>query len=276
MTLHVLRLGDTAYPAALGALAEPPASVWLRGCLPTGRAVAVVGARAAGADKLAVAREVGAHLARQGVAVVSGGALGIDAAAHRGALDGGGATVAVLGTGIDVPYPAQHAPLFDQIVAAGGAVLSQFPPGAQPTRWSFPVRNRVIAALAEAVVVIEAAADSGSLYTAAAARELSRPVVALLGSPGCDALAGAGAKSARSADDILARIDGRAVAAPPLPGDPRARRLLEALDGTPRDLGDLAARAGLRTDEAMALAIDLELGGLAARAAGGRYLRLAH
>src|SRR5439155_12790371 len=131
------------------------------------------------------------------------------------------------------------------------------------------VRNRVIAGLSEAVVVIEAAAASGALYTAQAARSYGRRTIALLGSAGCDALVGEAALAARSSSDILARLDGLPAAAPPVPDDSRAARLYDALDATPRDLSDVAARAGLRPDEALALAIDLELGGLAARAAGG-------
>jgi DNA processing protein len=274
MNVHTIHRGEPGYPAALAIVDDGPALLWVRGALPGGRAVAVVGARAAAADGLGAAAAIAKGLARRGIAVISGGAVGIDAAAHRGALAAGGATVVVLGTGVDVSYPPQHAPLFDEVVARGGAVVSQFPVGAQPTRWSFPARNRIIAALGDAVVVVEASATSGALYTAAAARALGRPVIALLGSPGCDGLAADGALIARSVGDVLSRLDGAAVAEPPPPADPRARRLYDALDATPRDLGDVAARAGLRPDEAMALAIDLELGGLAARAAGGRYLRL--
>ncbi|MSP59367.1 MAG: DNA-protecting protein DprA [Myxococcales bacterium] len=266
--------GQPLWPSRLGAVVDAPPVLWVRGVLPVGRAVAVVGARNAGSDGNAAAAAVAAGLAERGVAVVSGGARGIDAASHRGALEAGGTTVVVLGTGVDVPYPLEHAPLFDEVVARGGAVLSQFPPGTQPSRWTFPARNRVIAGLAEAVVVIEAGSASGALYTAAAANDYGRPVIALLGSPGCDRLAASGALAARDAAEVLLRIDGARVPAPPPPADPRAARLYDALDATPRDLGELAARAGVRPDEALALAIDLELGGLAARAAGGRYHRL--
>jgi DNA processing protein len=220
--------------------------------------------------------------------VVSGGALGVDGAAHRGALDAGGRTVVVLGTGIDVAYPPQHGPLFDEAVACGGAVVTEFPPGARPRMGSFPTRNRIIAGLAEATVVVEAGARSGSLHTARAARRFGRRTIALPGSPGCEALLTMGlAEPAGSADEALALIQHPASAAtprpaappaarqrPPLPIDPRALRLYQALDRTPRDLGEVAARAGLAASDALALAIELELGGLAARAAGGRYLRL--
>ena len=269
-----IKPGDPAWPEALATVDGAPKTLWVRGVLPEGRSVAVVGARGAGAEGIEAAHAVAVGLARRGITVVSGGAIGIDGAAHRGALEAGGTTVVVLGTGIDIAYPPQHAPLFDTVVERGGAVISQFPPGSPASRWSFPARNRVIAGLSEAVVVIDASASSGALYTAAAARDYRRPVIVLVGTAGCDTLAASGALHARSADDILARIDGAEVASPPLPVDPRALKLYEALDETPRDLGEVAARAGIRTDEAMSLAIELELGGLAARAAGGRYLRL--
>src|SRR6185369_14280180 len=143
MDARALHTGDSGYPARLHALAEPPTPLWIRGdWTPARRAVALVGARAATARGLEAARELGARLAAAGVDVVSGGALGIDAGSHRGALDvadrsGAGRTVAVLGTGIDVAYPERNAGLFDEIVASGGALVSQFEPGMQPHKGSF-------------------------------------------------------------------------------------------------------------------------------------------
>lgn len=295
----VLR-GEPGYPAALALMrAEdgrahdglgrdfPPPRLWLRGRVPTGRAVAVVGARAASAASLKLARSLAEALARNGVTVVSGGALGVDGAAHRGALDGAqestGGTVVVLGSGLDVPYPPRHAPLFDEVVARGGAVLSQFPPGTAPSKWTFPVRNRIIAALAELTLVVEAGAGSGALYTSRAARLLGRPVLAVPGSAGCERLLAEGAGVVRDVDELLAVVfEGRdpashqvavAPAPTPPPDDPHAIKLYEALDGTPRDLSELAARAGLPAAEVMSLAIELELGGHAVRVAGGRYQR---
>ncbi len=287
--------GAPGYPEALGSLPDAPDRLWVRGDLPAalvGRAVAIVGARRAGAAKLVAARAVAAGLAGAGFVVVSGGALGIDGAAHRGALDAGGRTVVVMGTGIDVIYPPRHAPLFDDVVAAGGAVVTEVAPGleAQQQRWTFPRRNRIIAALAECVIVVEASGKSGALYTTEAALKLGRRVMVLRGSQGCDALAAGGAIAADSAEELVGLVTSHgavaagggaplttraAPAAPPAPpDDPRARLLYEALDGTPRDLGEVAARAGISAAEALAIAIDLEVGGLAARAAGGRYLRL--
>ncbi len=273
MAAREIHPGESDYPKALASVADAPRALWVRGQLPTGRAVAVVGARAAGPASIELAEALAGALARAGIAVVSGGAVGVDGAAHRGALAAGGATVVVFGTGIDVVYPPQHAPLFDEVVAHGGALVSQYPPGMDARGYSFPLRNRVVAAMSEAVVIVEASARSGALLTARAARDYGRTVIAVLGSPGCDGLLACGALPARTVDDVLARIAGRP-AATPVVADERAARLLAALDETPRDLGELAARAGVRPDEALALAVQLEIGGLAARAAGGRYLRL--
>jgi DNA processing protein len=273
MDARELHSGDAGYPLALATVADAPPRIWVKGPLPAGRAVAVVGARQARLVHLADTRELARGLAERGIAVISGGAIGIDGAAHRGALDGGGHTVVVQGTGIDVIYPQQHRTLFAEVLAKGGALVSQFDRAQLARQWSFPQRNHVIAALAEATVVIEAGIGSGALITAEAARHYGKRVIALAGSPGCEKLIASGALSARTVDEIFDRLEGNPVAAEPLPEDPRAARLFQALDATPRDVGDLAARAALRPDEALALAIDLELGGFAARAAGGRYLR---
>ncbi len=265
----------------LHALEEPPTPLWIRGdWTPARRAVALVGARAATARALEAARELGARLAAAGVDVISGGALGVDAAAHRGALDvaaqdGAAHTVAVLGTGVDVAYPERNAAMFEEIVASGGALVTQFAPGAQPRRQSFPIRNAVIAGLADLVVVVEAQPASGTTHTVRAMQSLGRPVAALPGSPGTDALVVAGAALAiGGADDALAILDGGKPAPPPLPDDPLAAKIYAALDDVPRDVGELAFRAGLSVGTCAAMVVDLELGGLAARAAGGRYLRL--
>jgi DNA processing protein len=228
---------------------------------------------------LSTARALAAELAAAGVDVISGGALGIDAAAHRGVLDvagqdGAGHTVAVLGTGIDVAYPERNRPLFDEIVGSGGALVTQFAPGAQPRKQSFPVRNTVIAGLADLVVVVEAGHASGTSYTVRAMKALGRPVAAIAGSPGTDALILDGAIAVGDAADVLAVLDGKRPAPPPLPEDPMAAKLYAALDDVPRDVGELAFRAGLAVGTCAAMVVDLELGGLAARAAGGRYLRL--
>jgi DNA processing protein len=271
---------DAAYPARLFALKDRPSPLWLRGAWTPGeRSVAIVGARAATARALETARAIAAELAAAGVDIISGGALGVDAAAHRGALDaadrdGCGHTVAVLGTGVDVAYPERNRALFDEIVASGGALITQFAPGTQPRRQSFPVRNTVIAGLADLVLVVEAGVASGTGYTVRSMQTLGRPVAAVPGSTGADTFILDGAHAVTGSADVLALLDGKSLAPPPPPDDPIAARIYAALDDVPRDVGELAFRAGLAVGTCASLVVDLELGGLAARAAGGRYLRL--
>jgi DNA processing protein len=179
---------------------------------PEGPRVAIVGSRRPSPYGEAVAEQLAADLARAGVVVVSGLALGIDAAAHRGALAGGGVTVAVMGTGVDIVYPAAHGKLAEEIVAAGGALVSQFPDGTAPRRHNFPARNWTMAALSDAVVVVEAAEGSGALITADAALELHKEVLAVPGSVfsplsvGTHQLIRDGALLAQNARDVLAAL----------------------------------------------------------------------
>lgn len=172
--------------------------------------MAIVGSRRPSPYGEAVAEQLAADLARAGVIVVSGLALGIDAAAHRGALAGGGVTVAVMGTGVDIVYPAAHGKLAEEILAAGGALVSQFPDGTAPRRHNFPARNWTMAALSEAVVVVEAAEGSGALITAEAALDLHKEVLAVPGSVfsplsvGTHQLIRDGALLVQNARDVLA------------------------------------------------------------------------
>jgi len=207
--LHALPEGD-GYPPQLLSMRKPPA-IWLRGDLLALQApviVTLVGSRAASAEAVHRAHTLGAELAKAGALVVSGGALGIDAAAHRGALQAGGRTCVVLGTGLDVTYPACHARLFQE-VQERGLLLSMFPLGTPPARFRFPVRNEAMAALAQVVVVVEAQLGSGSLYTAAFARGLHKQVVAMAGSPGAEACVAKGAALAQSIDEVLALCTGQ-------------------------------------------------------------------
>lgn len=175
--------------------------VFVRGELSEGPAVAIVGARAATTVAMDRAHAIARHLANKGVHVVSGGALGIDGAAHRGALAGGGTTTVVLGSGCDVLYPERHAPLFRQALKSGGAIASMMEDGTEPRRGSFLARNRLIAALADSVIVIEADVRSGSLSTARAAMQFGRLLAAWPGSRGCDRLLGQGAAIVESIHD---------------------------------------------------------------------------
>lgn len=207
---HLVALGDADYPAALLSLSDPPPLLFVRGDparlnRPT---IAIVGSRQASRAGADHAEQFARALADAGLAVVSGLAVGIDAAAHRGGLAGAAGTVAVIGSGQDVIYPTQHRPLADRI-AATGAVVSEFALGEPPVRANFPRRNRLIAALGAAVLVIEAARQSGSLITARLAGELGREVMAIPGSidsplaRGCHALIKQGAKLIESAQDVL-------------------------------------------------------------------------
>jgi DNA processing protein len=174
--------------------------------------VAIVGSRRPSPYGEAVAEQLGADLARAGAVVVSGLALGVDAAAHRGALVGGGVTVAVMGTGVDLVYPASHSRLAEEILAAGGALVSQFPDGTGPRRHNFPARNVTIAALSDGVVVVEAALGSGALITAEAALDLHKEVMAVPGSVfsplsiGTHGLIRDGAALVQNARDVLAAL----------------------------------------------------------------------
>ena len=174
--------------------------------------MAIVGSRRPSPYGEAVAEQLAADLARAGVIVVSGLALGIDAAAHRGALVGGGITVAVMGTGVDIVYPAAHGKLAEEIVAAGGALVSQFPDGTSPRRHNFPARNWTMATLSDAVVVVEAAEGSGALITAEAALDLNKEVLAVPGSVfsplsvGTHQLIRDGAQLVQNARDVLATL----------------------------------------------------------------------
>ena len=191
VTTRVLTSGG--FPRRLEALGWSR-DVRVRGALGADRpAVAIVGARAATVIGMNRAHAVARHLAVRGFQIVSGGALGIDGAAHRGALAGGGTTTVVLGSGVDVPYPLRHAPLFAEVLARGGALVSLLPDDTQPRRGTFVQRNPLIAALADAVLVIEADVRSGSLSTARAGRELGRVIAAWPGSRGCDRLLATGA-----------------------------------------------------------------------------------
>ncbi len=175
------------------------------------------------------AHAIGKHLAERGVHVVSGGALGIDGAAHRGALAGNGGTTVVLGSGVDVAYPERHARLFDEVLARGGALVSMLPLGTAPRAHTFLQRNPLIAALADAVIVVEATLGSGSLSTAHAARKLGRIVAAWPGSAGCERLLATGAAIVETTEDALQAVLGSPRSRPPIALDPIATRVAEAI-----------------------------------------------
>jgi DNA processing protein len=271
---RVIARGDAHYPEALEDLADPPADWYVRGCWPLqGPAVAIVGSRAATPYGRSMARRLAFDLAGQGVLVVSGLARGIDAAAHAGACDAGGATLAVLPGGIDRVVPASHGVLAEAILGRG-AWVSEQPPGTPAFRGRFLERNRLIAALAGATVVVEAARVSGALNTAGHARRLGRPVLAVPGnvdretSRGCHALLRRGATLCESAEDVV-----RAIGATLETGSDAMSRVRGALGARPRDVESLARAAGVTPREATRLLLRLRLSGLAVARPGQRWIR---
>lgn len=224
--------------------------IYTQGALPDDAAVlAIVGARAASSAGMERAHRIARHCAARGIHIVSGGALGIDGAAHRGALAGGGRTTVVLGNGVDVAYPQRHAGLFRDVVAHGGTLAGLWPDGMQPRRGTFRERNALIAALADAVIVVEADVASGSLITARAARGLGRVVAAWPGSPGCERLLADGAaivESELDAERALAEPRYRDAPAPSLdPIDPIRAQIRAAIAAGASGVDAIVQRTGL-------------------------------
>jgi DNA processing protein len=286
--------GDVRYPTALDAIHDPPQTLWIRGDVAAlgAPSVAIVGSRAASPYALEVARRLGADLARRHITVVSGMARGVDSAAHRGALEGGGVTVAVFGCGVDIIYPREHRALADRIVERG-ALVSEHPAGMPPLPHHFPQRNRIISGLSLAVVIVEAAEGSGSLITADFALEQGRTVLAVPGNVlggrnyGAHALLRDGAKLVECADDILEELPasltqpGAGSPEPRFAGDEPASRkpasqdpVLRSMDeGDAYDLDELSERSGVDRMKLLPRLLELELAGALRRVDGGRFVR---
>lgn len=290
---------DAQYPPLLRQIAHPPHLLYVYGetNLTDRFPVAVVGTRRASAYGLTHTREIAAELAQTGVCVVSGLALGIDAAAHTGALDGGGRTVAVLGSALDKPYPQENKPLMRRILESGGSVVSEYAPGTPPSRYSFLQRNRIIAGMCLGTLVTEGPRRSGALNTATRTLENGREVFALPGnvdSPGAqlpNMLISEGARLVTGAADILSALviepkdapkDAQAAVAPMeapaekkphIPGglDETQRAICAALLAGEADFDALCAVSGLESDELGALLIEMEMDGLVTPLAGTRY-----
>jgi DNA processing protein len=288
---------DPVYPGALNDLPDRPAVLFVAGgdravvdlALFTAEpfedpAVAVVGARRASGDARRMAEALGRELSFAGVPVISGMALGVDAWAHRGALIGGGRTIAVLGCGADVVYPRTEAGLYRELVAEG-VVLSELPPGTPVRRWTFPARNRIIAALATMTVVVEAAERSGSLITATLAESLGREVGAVPGRPmvtgtrGTNGLLRQGCAVIRDAQDVLDQLFGAGgretvrTARDPADLDPDLRAVFTAVAAGRDTIAELCEDAGQVRDVTARLG-ELEFLGYLRRAADGRYVTL--
>jgi DNA processing protein len=275
MTIRSVRRSGPGFPPLLSQIPDPPACLWLRGeaglDVLDRPAVAIVGARACSGYGRAVARLLATEVASAGVVVVSGLARGIDGEAHRGALVAGGTTVAVLGCGVDRDYPAAHAALAGQIVDTGGLIVSEYEPGVEPAPWRFPARNRIIAGLAGATVVVEARERSGALITVDFALEDGRDVLAVPGeitsalSAGTNALLRQGAIPATSSRDILEALGiSPEPASVSTPDDPAARAVLDALASGAATSDELARASGLGAGELAAALALLELAGAVA------------
>jgi DNA processing protein len=276
--LRVVGRDEADFPAWLRRSYAPPPVLWVRGTLAPGegeRAVAVVGSRAATGLGLAFARALARDLAGAGLAVVSGLARGLDTAAHRGALDARGRTVAVLGSGLDRLYPPENAALA-RAIEAGGAVVSEFPPGTGPWKQNFPRRNRVIAGWARATVVVEAGVRSGALSTARAALDEGREVMAVPGHPsqagaeGTNGLIRDGAALVRGAGDVLAELGLRRPETEAVPADAILASLAR---GVPSSVDEIHARCGIALPELLARLAELELGEAVVRLPGALFVR---
>jgi len=285
----LLTLDDPAYPSRLLDLADPPSLLYVLGdptCLST-PSIAIVGSRHASAAGLAHATQFANELSAVGLTILSGLARGIDGAAHQGALDQGGPTVAFIGTGIDRVYPAQHHALARSIVARGGAIASELSLGTPPQPANFPRRNRLIAAAALGILVVEAAAQSGSLITARQAADLGREVFAIPGSihsalaRGCHALLRQGAKLVEATDDVLAEFpqltprSGRAgVSTSRSTTVSTSEPALEHMGWEPAAIDSLIMRSGESAANWSIRLLGWELDGRAARLDDGRWQRL--
>lgn len=293
---HLLTRNDQRYPALLKQIPAPPSLLFVRGdpaCLGAAQ-LAIVGTRNPTPSGRETAYRFAAHLAGTGLVITSGLALGIDAAAHQGALSTPqGQTIAVMGTSLDQVYPARHRDLARAIAEQGGALISEFPIGTAPAAGHFPQRNRLISGLALGVLVVEAAARSGSLITARQAVEQGREVFAIPGSihnplaKGCHALIRQGAKLVEIADDIIEELGSLAAAnistpiCPPTeapatdqPLDNDYRQLLAAMGDQPASVDGLVERCGLTAEALSSMLLILELEGYVAAVPGGLYCRL--
>jgi DNA processing protein len=272
--MNCIHLGTPEYPQLLAEISDPPSRIWTRGDRAAfgSTGVAVIGARAASEEGLTAAYEIAFDLARAGIVVISGLARGVDSAAHRGALDAAGRTIAVLGTGIDVVYPSQNTELSSRITEKG-LLVTEFPLGSAPEDWHFPRRNRIISGLSKAVVVVEAREKSGSLITARLAADQGRDVMAVPGTfvggknRGANALLRDGAKLVESAVDILQELG---MDASPARRGPEAAGGPQVVEFT---VDEIAEQLKIPAGEALARLLEWELSGEVRRLGSGRFSR---
>ena len=278
---------DSNYPVNLRQIYDPPVVLFVRGELKEEDrfAVAIVGTRRPSQYGRAMALKLGRDLAKEGLCVVSGGARGIDTIAHRGALDGGGRTIAVLGCGLDVIYPPENKNLFNEI-SANGAVVTEFVPGTKPDAWRFPVRNRLVSGLAMGVLVVESLVTGGAMITATLAGEQGRDVWAVPGSTDNSASEGPhqlikeGAKLVERVEDILQElgieVEKTRPSRPSLPDNltPEQKAVIEVLSLHPKHVDEIISECKLTPAEASSTLTLLEMQGLARRVPGNSYVRV--
>ena len=281
--LSVVTVADETYPKLLRQIYDPPPLLFYRGNLSgLGKiCLSVVGTRQATSYGIRVATELVTALARTGLTIVSGLAYGIDTVAHRAALSSGGTTAGVLASGLDQIYPVANQQLAQEMVAKNGIVLSEFPPGTAPLKQNFPFRNRIIAGLSRATLVIEAAPGSGSLITARAALEQNREVFAVPGSifsqhsQGTNELIKLGAHLVTAAEDILGVLGLESLPTAPLPPpSPEQNQVLQFLNKEPQQLDDLVRLSGLKVSDLTASLSLLELQGYVRNIGNQQYIRL--
>ncbi len=284
---HLVTLADADYPRGLLEMPDPPPLFYLKGRrdLFNRTAIAIVGSRNATHQGEANAENFACHLSQRGICIVSGLALGIDGAAHRGALQGTGSSIAVVGTGLDIVYPSRHRDLAHEL-AQHGALISEFPIGTPSRAQNFPRRNRLISGLSQGCLVVEAALKSGSLITARLAAEQGRDVFAIPGSihsplsKGCHLLIKQGAKLVESAQDILEELG----TPDPLPSTetmpdvlnlpPDEAQIMQCIGFDPVSIDSLASRSGLTSDRLSAILLIMELAGQVASLPGGMVQRI--
>lgn len=283
--VQVLTWADADYPESLRQIESAPPVLYVRGKLlpDDSLAVALVGTRRASAYGREVAHRLGGELARNRVTVVSGLALGIDAVAHKAALDAGGRTLAVLGSGVDQVYPLQHRQLA-QAIAENGAVVSEYPLGTRPEASNFPPRNRIISGLSRAVVIVEAGLRSGALITANFAADQGREVFAVPGnilspgSAGCNDLIRQGATPLLAATDLLEFLNlttwnAQQSARQLVPPDPLEERLLDYLSGEPAHIDELVRLSAMSAPQVSSLLTIMELKGMVRQSTPLNYVR---
>lgn len=298
LAVKIVHCNDVGYPTSLSQLPDAPLILFVRGDLLSEDrfSIAIVGSRRASSYGLSLASHFARELCKHNLAIISGGARGVDSRAHLGAIEAGGRTIAFIGSGLDVTYPAENKKLFEQIVESGGAVISEYPIGSRPEPWRFPARNRLISGLSLGVLVIESPVDSGSLITAREAADQGREVFAIPGpidtgrSAGCHKLIQDGAKLVQVPEDILDEIGVLALRPPPDGSSSSSStthnsastrdlpqieaKILNMLNLQARNVDSLIGESGLTAPQVIGILTLLEMRGLARRVPGNAFVRV--